>query len=420
MTGNRRLARTVLASLCLTSAGAVVAQIDALGKPSLAEASPYYLGAGLGFTRESNLFRAPDSAAKTSDVIYTTSLLAGFNRPISRQRFFGDAIVEYNRYRDNDQLNNTAYGVNIGWDWATIERLSGTLAYTTNQSQTSFGVNQGPLITNKRNTERTQQFLARGQLGATSLLSLETVYIHRNLDYSAVEFNFAEFEQDSLSLGVLYRPSGLLTLGIAGRGTRGKYPFAAAVPPQEDKFDRQDLDLTAVWVPTGLSRINARLSYTKEDHERLPQRDFSGVTGALGWEYKPTAKLTFNTDLIRDTGSEATFNGLAAAGANSVSNTSNVSSSIQVRVLYEFSAKILFDANARYVDRDLVNTVAAVPTPAGSDKTAYASLGARWSPTRNWLLGCAVGYEKHGGSSPITPLAYDANTFGCSARFTLQ
>jgi hypothetical protein len=412
MKRNHQLAQLCLAtSLSLGSTGTVIAQVP----PD----SPYYLGASQAFEWDSNLFRVPDNAAKTEDVISITSLLAGFNRPLGRQRFFGDGVVQYNRYDKSNQLDGTGYGVNVGWDWETIERLSGTLSYTANQRQAAFGV-EAPVITTTRNTERTQQFLARGQLGGTaSLLSLETIYVHRRLDYSAVEFASQEFDQDSLSLGVLYRPSGILTLGIAGRGTRGRYPAGSAVPPlgQEDKFDRKDVDLTAVWVPTGLSKISGRLSYSKEDHDRNDARDFSGVTGALTWEWKPTGKLTFFTDFLRDTGSESTFQTVRAANATAttVGNTSQVSNAIQVRGLWDFSAKIQFEASARYMERDLVTTA---PAASGTDKTANALIGARWTPTRNWMLGCNVRYEKHGGASLVSP-AYDANVVGCSAQFLL-
>lgn len=417
MKRNHQLARMCLIALGLGSANTVFGQVQPLGQAT--PDSPYYLGASQTFTWEDNLFRVRGSKEKTEDVISTTSLLAGFNRPLGRQRFFGDGALRYNRYDKSSQLNNTGYGVNVGWDWATIERLSGTLSYTANQTQAAFGV-EAPLVTTKRNTERSQQFLARGQLGATSLLSLETTYVHRKLDYSAVEFAAQEFDSDSLSLGVLYRPSGILTLGIAGRGTRGRYPSGSATPPlgQEDEFDRKDVDLTAVWVPTGLSKVNARLSYSKEDHDRNPARDFSGVTGALAWEYKPTAKLTFTTDLLRDTGSESTFNSVRTASGitTTVGNTSQVSNSVQVRALWEFSAKVQFDATARYLERDLVATA---PAASGTDNTTTTLIGARWAPTRNLMLGCSVGYEKHAGSQLVSP-PYEANVVGCSAQFLLH
>ena len=240
------------------------------------------------------------------------------------------------------------------------------------------------------------------------------------MDYSAIEFAPQEFDSDSLSLGVLYRPSGILTLGVFGRGTRGSYPFGSATPPlgQEDEFDRKDFDLTALWVPTGLSTLSARISYTDENHDRNPARDFSGVTGALLWEYKPTGKLTFITDFLRDTGSESSFKSVTGITgiATTVGNTSQVSNSFQVRALWEFSPKVQFNATARYLERDLVT---AAPAASGTDNTSYLLIGARWAPTRAVTLGCSVGYEKHSGSQ-IVSAPYEANVVGCAAQFLLH
>lgn len=413
-----KFARFSLVALGLASANVAVSQSPS--DPS------QYLGASQAFTWEDNLFRVPDSQRKTDDVISTTSLLAGISRPFGRQRLFADASARHNRYQDSSQLNHTGFGVDVGLDWATIERLSGTLSYSANQALASFGVNEGPRITNKRNLERNQQVLARAQLGATSLLALEATVIHRQRDFSAAEFAFAEFDQDSAGLGLLYRPSGLLTLGTAVRHTRGEYPFAVQPAPgvfRADKFDRNDVDLTAVWVPTGLSTVRARLSYSKEEHDQVRSRDFSGPTGALTWEYKPTGKLTFTTDLIRETGTESSFAGFTGANLNPVNNNSQRSSSLQIRGQYEFSAKIQFDATARYTERDLVTTsvlaTGGSSTTAGSDKTGLLTIGARYEPTRNWLVGCNYGFEKHGGSTSVSS-AFEANIFGCLAQFTLR
>jgi len=299
------------------------------------------------------------------------------------------------------------------------------LQLAVNENLARFGADQGPALTTK-NMERSQEFLARGRYGLVSLLSIEGSLAHRQLDYSAVEFAFQEFKQDAASLGVLYRPSGLLTLGAAARHTKGRYPFAVVVSPgvfQSDDFSRNDIDLTAVWVPTGLSTVTARLSYTKAAHDAVASRDISGATGAIRWDYKPTGKLAFTTELIRDSGAESSFNQIVQSSTNSIGNNSQLSTSVLFRGLYEATAKIQIEINARYVERDLVNTFAlttgAASTEAGSDKLGELKLGVRYAPTRSLLFGCALGYEKRGSSSALS-YGYTSNTASCSAQFKLQ
>lgn len=401
--------------------GLALAALGITGTAACAQATPYYFGASQAFTRESNVFRVPTGQPESSDTYSTTSLLAGIDQPIGRQRLFGDAAVRYNRYRENTQLNNTGYGVDLGVDWETVQSLSGRVAYTIKENLARFGADQGPVLTTK-NQERSQQFVARGQYGAVSTLSLEALYAHRQLNYSAPEFAFQEFRQDAVRVGLLYRPGGLLTLGIGARHTKGEYPFAInplTGSTQADEFSRNDIDLTAVYVVTGQSTLNARLSYTKEKHEAVTARDLSAATGAISWDYKPTAKLAFTTEVIRDTGAETAFFGLSQSGVNGVGNNSTLSSTLAIRAVYEVSAKVQLEANGRYVERDLTNTQGGGLPATGSDRYGEAKLGINWMPTRSLTFGCAFGREKRGTASPLS-YGYAANVATCLGQIKLQ
>jgi hypothetical protein len=404
-------------------AAAWLAMLAATG--SAAQPNPYYVGAAQGVTRESNVFRVADGLPKSADTLSTTSLLAGLDQPVGRQRLFADAAARYNRYRTNSQLDHTGYGLAAGLDWETVAALSGRVSYTVNQGLARYGADQGPALT-ARNLERSQELLARGQLGLDSLLSLQASWVRRRLDYSAVQFNFQEFDQDSGSLGVRVRPSDLLTLGAAARRTKGRYPFAvetAAGVFQRDDFRRDDIDLSADWVATGQSTLKGRLSYTKESHDALASRDISGGTGALSWAYRPTAKLSFDTELARDTGSESSFSRASQISASSVGSNSRLSDTASLRVRYEATAKIQVDMLARQVRRHLVNTFAlasgAASTDAGTDRLTELKLGVSYAPTRAILLACAHGREKRDASSSVS-YPYAAHVSSCSVQLKLQ
>ncbi len=385
-----------------------------------AQTSPYYLGVSQAFTQESNVFRVAEGLPETKDTISTTSLLAGINQPFGRQRFFLDGAARYNRYDDNDQLDHTGYALDVGLDWETVESLSGRLGYTVKENLARYGADLGPTITSQ-NLERSQEIVARGQYGLVSLLSIEGSVVHRQLDYSSTAFAFQEFKQDAVRLGLLYRPSGLITLGVAGRHTKGEYPFALEPAPgvfQADEFTRDDVDLTALWVPTGQSTVRARISYTKEEHETVATRDVSQSTGSLAWDYKPTAKLAFTTEVIRDTGAETAFTGLTQAGAASVGNNSLLSTTVALRVGYEVTAKVQLDLGGRYVERDLVNTQGGALPATGSDRLSEVKLGLTWIPTRSLLFGCSVSHEKRSTNSTLS-YAYSANVATCLGQFKI-
>jgi len=380
---------------------------------------PYYLGIGQAFTHEDNLFRVADGSPKTSETYSTTSLLAGVDQPIGRQRFYADGVVRHNRYRDVDTLNHTGYGLDVGLDWETINRLSGRVAYTVNERLARFGLDEGPLVIDVPNEERTQQFLARGKLGGESTLAIELLGLYRKLDYSAVQFAFREFDQTTGGLNVEYRPGGLLVLGAGVRLTQGEYQAL------RDEFDRNDFDLTAVYTPSGLTKLSARISYTDEEHDRTSARDLQGVTGALGWEYKPTGKLVFITELIRDSGAETSFSATGFESATPTGTSSRLTNLARLRVLYEATAKIQLEGNLRYARRNLVSTAVgtggATATEAGSDRTTEYALGARYAATRNLLFACSIGTERRKASANTTvSYPYSADRASCSAQFVLQ
>lgn len=392
------------------------------------EPNPYYIGVTQAFSHDSNVFRSPEGTGGVrSDSYWSTGLVGGLDQPIGRQRVYASGNVRTNRYQSLDALNNTSYGVNAGLDWSTIERLSGSVTLSLNQNLATYNTLQNNLPLAVRNIEQNGQFQARAQWGLVSLYSLEGSYTHRRLNYSATAYNYYNSDTDVVSLGIKYRPSGLLSLGAAVRQTRGNYgdrEISANPPLVGQTYDRTDLDLTANWFATGQSTINARLSIGKQSYNDGLQSDFSGVTGWLNWTYRPTGKLRFDTAISRDTGSETYFN-QAVIGVSTGDN-SRITTSLVFNAAYEVTAKINLNAGLRFYHRSLDNTFNNGTASAGIDGTDNVrsfSLGASYAPTRNWLLNCNVGRDQRSTAlTQATGLSYpySANTASCSAQFTIQ
>src|SRR5450631_4768822 len=93
----RALAAAIGAALAACTGGSAFAQDAATGRSLAPDPNPYYVGVSQGFTHDSNVFRIPSGP---SDNFSTTSLLGGFDQPISRQRIFGSGSVSLNRYFD--------------------------------------------------------------------------------------------------------------------------------------------------------------------------------------------------------------------------------------------------------------------------------------------------------------------------------
>jgi hypothetical protein len=375
-----------------------LAALACIATASLAqEPNPFYVGASQALARDSNVFRVAGDAAPgpSADTISTTSLLAGLDQPIGRQRLFADAALRAVRHSENKLLDHTGGSLLAGLDWAAIDVLQGRLSYSYDRALARYGTDLGFTDPNTRVLQTAEEFVLRGQYGLVALLSVEGGFTRRKLDYSIPSTN--AFEQDTVSAGLKFRPSGALTLGVGLRRTEGSYPVAV------DAFDRDDIDLLAVWQPTGASSLTARLSRTQEDHQGVAARNVRGNTGLLSWNFKPTGKLGLTTLYVRDTGAETTF---VATGGGATAVSSPLATTLQAEVEYQATAKIKGLLVARQVKRELAGA---------DDKLTELRLGVDWSPLRSVTVGCSVGREDRDAATAVR-----TTLTRCLAQFRTQ
>jgi hypothetical protein len=378
---------------------------------------PYLLGVYQGIATDSNLFRAPDGGNVERDTIYSTGVRAGLDLPISRQRLTANLGANYNQYNRNSQLNNTDYSLGARLDWETIERVSGVVSVEQQRSLYRDSVNG--VVSTDRNLLRTSGAGAQVRVGVVTLLTFEGgVAVNAN-DYSSPALINRNLRQESGNLGLRYRPSDALSVKLGFRHTEGRYPN---VDPYTDHFKRNDIDLTGSFDLTGVSKLNARLSSTHEKHTVDGGRDLNGWTGGLQWLWKPTGKLTFDSNLSHDTSvGRANFDSPLISSDTGDTRESNAAI---LKATWATTAKIQVVGNASYIRRKLDNAFIA---PAGSgtittnDRTSVFGLGVRWQPIRPLEFACNVGREHRSvdGSNALS-VPYNADTAGCSAQLSLR
>lgn len=396
-----------------------------------AQSSPWYVGAALGWSHDSNIYRLPDSGTaasapagtSTADRITTASLLGGLDQTIGRQRLYGSASLRDNRFANNRALNNTGYGLKLGLDWETVNHLSGNFNVRANRELAFITPDSGVPTLTHGNIARSSQVDGTVRLGLVSRWQLESSFGHRVLGYSATEYRSRENNEDWATLGLRWRPSGALGLGVAwrqGLGRIPKYLTLASGDFQADRFRTGNLDLTADWIASGASTVNARLSSGKLTHSVATQRDYHGLTGELRWLWRPTGKLLVSTTLARETGQEIGVGTSFFVTGTDLSRTVN---GLRLRADQELSAKLSLSAGLSRSRRALVDvesTILGVPfTVAGADNTTAASLGLRWTPTRSTQLSCDYSHERRSADGVLSQ-SYGVNVFGCSGQLTLQ
>ena len=289
----RHLARLAAALTLLTSAAA------------MAQSSPYYIGVAQSLGHESNLYRVgggvglPANAQSKSDTTSTTSLVAGVDQTWGRQRLTGSGSLRASRYASNDQLNNNGYGLNLGLDWATVERLSGRLSVSADRSLRSYDPAYQAGQVSERNIEDNNQVSATVRIGVVTRLTGELSASRRSVRYSASAYDSSEYDQTSGSLGLRYRLGGAATVGLAWR--QSDVDFVSS----NDTYRRRDVDLSGTWDPSGLTNVYARISQTRTTHDTNALRDYSGATAELRASTQITGKVRLNARLSRDLGGAA-------------------------------------------------------------------------------------------------------------------
>jgi hypothetical protein len=394
-----------------------------------AQSSPYYIGVRQAFSHNSNLFKTSDST-KVGDKYSSTSLLGGVDQKLGRQRLFLDASVQTDRYEDVTLLNNVSYNANLGVNWETVGNLSGTVKYTANRGLADYGGPDSPQIQDK-NIRDTRQFLADTRLGLTRRVALQAAYEHRSLDYSAAAYLNQQYTQDVGSIGLRYGLPELLVWGIGYRYTKTNTPNFLINPGAqnpEDDAKRDDIDLTVSWIPSSLSTINARISSSRERHSQSTAGDVSGVTGALGWNYRPTGRLQLDASVIRDTGKETTFASLGGtppaengtpttptpnSPATAVDND-RLTNAVRLGLGYELTGKIRMRAGGGYSKTSSDST-----TGTDSANTSY-SLGINYDATRAISLACSYTREKQTSTFNGFDTDYKVNLTSCYAQLVLR
>jgi hypothetical protein len=375
---------------------------------ALAQSSPYTVGASQSFTHDDNVGRVANGAVKTSDTISTTSLFAGVNQPFGRQRFYANANVNVNRYGTRTSLNNNGYNLSTGLDWSTIERLSGTVTLATTRQTADLTVQDPNTLATSiiSNPQTTRNWGATVRYGLTPDVALVGGYQHQGVSYANTNLAGRDSTLNAVNAGLRWGSGNRLTLGTGLRFTRSGQAAFNTTPANTTQ--RRDLDLDATYIPTGFSTINSRLSLTHTSNSSTTSSNLSGLTGNIGWNYKPTGKLGFNTSLSRDLGTTTTYvatsNGTAQVDAN------RLSTSFQLGTTYEFSPKLGFNAALSRVSGELASG-------AGKDTSNTLTVGANYSPTRTVGLGCNMAHSTRDAGATFKS-AY--NTLGCSARFMLQ
>lgn len=333
-------------------------------------------------TFDSNLFRLPAGESPTglnstsrSDFWRDVFLGADVYKPIGRQVLRLDLNVSTSHYDRYSFLDYTAFNGLAAFDWRVGSQFSGTLSYAQQQALSSFVDNH----TFERNVNTARIATSENEYWLLPDWHLTAGWTSTNVTNSAESLNVDNLDEHAVDAGIKYLTYRDNYVRLSWREAWGYYPNEQFVAGSffDNRYEQTDVALDYYQAPTGASQLTARLAYTDRRMPNLPQRNFSGPTGRLSWDWLATGKLGFDLVVRREISSYTDL----------VTNYV-ITSAVRFAPYYLVTEKVRIDASYERQRRDYKGDPDFVVTGQSPelDFLNFFAVTASWDITRRWKL----------------------------------
>lgn len=405
--------RLFLAAGCILVAAAlarpVAAQTDAPASAPAEGLSTTFLGdarqiiVGASVSRDSNFLRTPElPAGTTAETISTAYARFRIDKPYAQQRFFLETAVTAYRYDKSRYLDFTGLDYRAAWYWALTPRVTGTLTADRGEAPTQFQDTLG--LQSNVTISEIYAFNLDGQLFGGWHALLGIARNHRTSEQSSLQGQ-PDYKDSSGEAGIRYAfTSGSDAIAVQRRfdGRQDSQVVNNVVIVSSENYTEDQSELRGTWILSAVSTLVGRVTYRERHYETLPQNDFSGTDGSLGYLWVPTGKLRLVVSA-----------GRSIVPWQSLSANYRASNSLSIAPTWEVAARTsVYMSVQRTYDEFPLQSVAAV-VPERKDATTVALLGVNWFPTRTLQVNLSV--ERHERSSNDPLFAFAANIARLSA-----
>ena len=376
---------------CIIAAASIarpaVAQSDAGSRD--APRNPVSIAVGADISQDSNLFRQPSSAQRTSDTITAAYVGLRVDKQVSLQRFQLDITETTRRYAKTSYLDFDSLDYRGAWLWQIGSRISGTLSADRRESLVPFEdiLAPGNPTRNVSISENQIFNLDARAIGDWHLL----LGINQSSQTSerAVEIQ-PDFEAVSHEAGIKYAPSSGSTISVIQRSTTGDYLNQSSNALLGTGYQQDETELRASWIATGKSTLRGRLTWLERTQNGAAQRNFSGVAGEVIYALAATGQLNVNFIARRD-----------ILPFQDPSGTYIVSDTLSVAPTWKISAKTVARLLAAHTTSDFAGTASEPMTaPRRSDTLNLIELGADWSAANRLIFGASLLYQTRDSTIP--------------------
>lgn len=377
------------------------------------EADAFNFFVGSNVTHDDNVFRLPaDSTAEIipgsrarADTITMSYAGGSFRKTLGRQRVWLDLNLNQSRYARFGLLDFDGHSAGMGADWRLTDLLGGRIGKTRSLQMAGFA----DIRRNEQNLYTNESEFFSADMWLMADWHLEGELRRTTLDYDKVANRTNNRIEDSRRLGVRYTPrSGNFVLLRVTR-TDGRLPNQEVLNNIliDNSYEQEEIATEFTAAVSGQSQLRGAIGETRRQHRNVPERDFSGMTGYLAWDWAPSGKLRTVARVRREIG-----------GANDLLSSYFLTNAINVGINWQATAKtsvsLSYERSRRNYAGDPVAFLSGLEDRL--DRIRSASLGVNYQPFRSLLLSCSLSHSER--DSNVAGLPFVATSTMLGAQFS--
>lgn len=426
-------AAVLLLGCCLPLAAHAFEAIEEIGWPETTGRFPAYpavtdgravrFNVFGGLMRDSNVFRLADITppiagfTQKHDTIYRYGAGIDVDLPVSRQRVLLMGRVEQRKYDHFDALDHTGYQLGGTWRWVVGNDWSGDIGYERRKYLEGFGETQALV---KDMVTADHAFANAGYLLTPRWRVRGGAEVWK-FDHSDSRRAPSDLRISSLIAGLDYVTPALNSIGVQLRYNDGDFPtpqpavIGGVAIGVDNSYREWEASAVLHWVLTGKTTMDARVGYTKREHEQFPQRDFDGLTGRVSFDWFVASKTLLNFAAWRETLGNTGILSSDFVTQNASFASYVVSEGVSFGPSWAPTAQLVLHGRIVRETREFKGSGTLLGTLAEiEDKFTGYRLAAGWTPRRFIELSVAV--DKGERSSNFAVREYDYTAVMANAR----
>ena len=371
------------------------------GAPVLPD-RPLMLRTGASYSRDTNLFRAPDARA---DNIGTAYVGLSLDKAYAQQRFRLDITETAYRYDTFSHLDFEGLNYLGAWTWQLGARIGGALRATREEALADYSEFRNPGQQNVRTTENFALSADAWLFGGWHLTGALSRVKNR---YSVPFPQEGSYEADGREAGAKWESARANWLAFNLRVLDGRYVDRPLDPVAQldDGFRRTETEALASWRLTGKSSFDGRVAWIDYVSDHFAARDFSGTAARLRFLWQAGVKLGITAAFTREIEPWA-----------ETSASYRIDQRVTLGATWQAAARATLRLEARRGESDFRDPLPGFVGTPRRDKEGGVQFSAEWRALRNLTLNAAAQRYRQSSSDPAANFHGSQLSAGASLLF---